>query len=295
MANTTVSLVLGSGGARGLAHIGVINWLGENAFDIRSIAGSSMGALIGGIYAAGHLDAYERWVRALEKMDVVRLLDFSFERDGLIKGDRIMNALRNLIGNYQIESLPISFTAVATDVDDQREIWLNKGPLFDAIRASIAIPTIFTPVEFRGRLLLDGGLINPIPIAPTLKDKTDITIAVNVNGKSEPMQDHPRKKGAKDDEERGYRKLIAEFLDGLQEKFVTRGQDEADFFDIISRSIDTMQSTITRFQLAAYSPDVIIEVPRNSSSIYEFYRASELIGLGRERAARVMEPYVANR
>jgi NTE family protein len=109
------------------------------------------------------------------------------------------------------------------------------------------------------------------------------------------MQDHPRKKGAKDDEERGYRKLIAEFLDGLQEKFVTRGQDEADFFDIISRSIDTMQSTITRFQLAAYSPDVIIEIPRNSSSIYEFYRASELIGLGRERAARVMEPYVANR
>lgn len=297
MGSTTVSLVLGSGGARGLAHIGVINWLTENDFDIRSIAGSSMGALIGGIYATGHLDDYERWVRALEKMDVVRLLDFSFERDGLIKGDRVMNALRELIGDYSIESLPISFTAVATDVDDQREIWLNKGPLFDAIRASIAIPTVFTPVVFRGRLLLDGGLINPIPIAPTLKDKTDITVAVNVNGKAEPRADQPAEKKTKkkDDDDRSYRDLISEFLDGLQQKFITRGQEEADFFDIVSRSIDTMQSTITRFQLAAYSPDVIVEVPRNSGSIYEFYRADELIELGRERAARAMQPYVAAR
>lgn len=295
MAGKKVSLVLGSGGARGLAHIGVINWLDSNGFEIASIAGSSMGALIGGIYAAGHLDAYERWVRALQKMDVVRLLDFSLEGNGLIKGDRIMSALRRLIGDFQIESLPISFTAVATDVDNQREIWLNKGPLFDAIRASIAIPTIFTPTEFHGRILLDGGLINPIPIAPTLKDKTDITVAVNVNGKPEPMQAHAPRKKATDAEERSYRELISEFLDGLQEKFVTRDKDEADFFDIISRSIDTMQSTITRFQLAAYSPDVIVEVPRNSSSIYEFYRAAELIGLGYERAGRVMEPYIASR
>lgn len=292
MSNNTVSLVLGSGGARGLAHIGVISWLTENGFDIRSIAGSSMGALIGGIYATGHLDAYERWVRALEKMDVVRLLDFSFERGGLIKGDRVMNALRKLIGDYSIESLPISFTAVATDVDEQREVWLNKGPLFDAIRASIAIPTIFTPVEFRGRLLLDGGLINPIPIAPTLKDKTEITVAVNVNGKAEPRASWSPEKKKRNGDDRSYRDMIGEFLDGLQEKFITRDQEEADFFDIVSRSIDTMQSTITRFQLAAYSPDVIVEVPRNSGSIYEFYRAAELIELGRERAARAMQPYV---
>ena len=293
MSGRTVSLVLGSGGARGLSHIGVINWLTENGFEIRSIAGSSMGALIGGIYAAGHLDAYERWVRALQKMDVVRLLDFSFERDGLIKGDRVMSALRKLIGDFRIEDLSISFTAVATDVENQREIWLNRGPLFDAIRASIAIPTIFTPVEFRGRLLLDGGLINPIPIAPTLKDKTDITVAVNVNGKPEPLRARPPRNET-DEEERGYRKLIGEFLDGLQEKLITRDKDEADFFDIISRSIDTMQSTITRFQLAAYSPDVIIELPRNSGSIYEFYRAAELIELGHQRAARVMEPYLSS-
>lgn len=292
MKGTTVSLVLGSGGARGLAHIGVINWLRENGFDIRSISGSSMGALIGGIYAAGHLDAYERWVRALERMDVVRLLDFSFERNGLIKGDRIMNALRDLIGRYDIESLPISFTAVAADVDEQREVWLNKGPLFDAIRASIAIPTVFTPVPFRGRMLLDGGLINPIPIAPTLKDKTDITIAVNVNAKSEPLPPTPPKRHEAATDKDSYRARIVEFLDNLQDRFVTRDQDEADFFDVITRSIDTMQSTITRFQLAAYSPNVIIEVPRNIASIYEFYRAGEIIAIGRERAARVLMPYM---
>ena len=285
----TVSLVLGSGGARGLAHIGVINWLNENGYEIRSISGSSMGALIGGIYAAGHLDAYERWVRALEKIDVVRLLDFSFEGNGLIKGDRIMNALRKLIGEYRIEELPISFTAVATDVDEHREIWLNSGPLFDAIRASIAIPTVFTPVEFRGRLLLDGGLINPVPIAPTLRDKTDITIAVNVNGKPEVLEAH-RADSLRDEERSSYRARIAEFLDNLQDRFIPRDQDEADFIDVVSRSFDTMQSVITRFQMAAYSPDIVIEIPRNAASTYEFYRASELIALGRTRAERVMQP-----
>jgi len=292
MAATTVSLVLGSGGARGLAHIGVINWLTQNGFDIHSISGSSMGALVGGIYAAGHLDAYESWVRALEKMDVVRLLDFSFERNGLIKGDRVMSALRNLIGHYDIEDLPISFTAVATDVDQQREVWLNQGPLFDAIRASIAIPTVFTPVHFRGRLLLDGGLINPIPIAPTLKDKTDITIAVNVNAKPEPLPKPDPKKMHEPRDGDSYRALIVEFIDNLQEKLVARDQDEADFFDVITRSFDTMQSTVTRFQLAAYSPNVVIDVPRNIASIYEFYRAADIIAIGRERAQRVLEPYL---
>ena len=293
MTQKTVSLVLGSGGARGLAHIGVIRWLDEHDYDIRSISGSSMGALIGGIYAAGHLDDYERWVRALEKMDVVRLLDFSFERNGLIKGDRIMNALRDLIGDYRIENLPISYTAVATDVDEQREVWLNHGSLFDAIRASIAIPTVFTPVPFRGRMLLDGGLINPVPIAPTLRDKTDMTLAVSVNGKPEPLPPMSSASPRSASEKNDYRARIAEFIDDLQERFITRDQDEADFFDVITRSIDTMQSTITRFQLAAYSPDVIIDIPRNTASIYEFYRASELIEAGYDRAARVLAPYAS--
>jgi NTE family protein len=168
----TVSLVLGSGGARGLAHIGVIQWLTENGYDIRSISGSSMGALVGGIYATGKLEAYADWVSALERMDVVRLLDPSFGRAGLFKGERIITVLRELIGDCLIDDLAVSFTAVATDLATGKEIWLREGKLFDAIRASISIPLIFTPFDCGGRRLLDGGIVNPIPIAPTLNDTT---------------------------------------------------------------------------------------------------------------------------
>jgi NTE family protein len=182
---TTVSLVLGSGGARGLAHIGVIQWLTENGYAIRSIAGSSMGALVGGIYATGKLEVYANWVSALESIDVVRLLDLSFGRTGLFKGERLMGVLRELIGDCAIEELPVSFTAVATDLESGKEVWLRQGKLFDAIRASIATPLILTPFEYCGRRLLDGGLVNPIPIAPTLNDTTDLTIAVDLSGRAE--------------------------------------------------------------------------------------------------------------
>src|SRR5207245_5964900 len=143
--STTVSLVLGSGGARGLAHIGVIQWLTENGYDIRSIAGSSMGALVGGIYATGKLEVYTEWVSALERMQVVRLLDPAFGRSGLFKGERIMGVLRKLIGDFAIEDLPVSFTAVATDLEPGEEVWLREGELFDALRRSSATPAISTP------------------------------------------------------------------------------------------------------------------------------------------------------
>lgn len=285
MEKKTVSLVLGSGGARGLAHIGIIEWLDENGYDIQSISGSSMGALIGGIYAAGKLDIYRDWVTQLEKMDVLRLLDFSFGAGGLIKGERVINVLRELIGRYQIEDLPCSFTAVASDLDNEKEVWLNKGPLFDAIRASIAIPSIFTPVEFRGKRLVDGGLLNPIPIAPTLKDKTDITIAVNLSAppaKIAEIPSAPEQTSSENTE--GYHEKILQFLDDLQRKVLKEEPDDIGLFDIISKSFDAMQNTVARFKLAAYSPDIIINIPSNSASFYEFYRANELIALGRQKA-----------
>ena len=289
MEKKTVSLVLGSGGARGLAHIGVINWLNENGYEIQSISGSSMGALIGGIYATGELQTYADWVTQLEKMDVLRLLDFSFGEGGLIKGERIINALRDLIGSYQIEELPLSYTAVASDLDNQKEIWLNKGSLFDAIRASIAIPSIFTPVEFRGKRLVDGGLLNPIPIAPTLKDKTDITIAVNL---SAPPVSHPNahKPVTREtsDEADSYHEKILQFIDDLQRKVLNEDPEDIGLFDVISNSLDAMQNTIARFKLAAYAPDIIINIPSNSSSFYEFYRAEELIALGRQKTEEAM-------
>ncbi len=175
----SISLVLGSGGARGLAHIGVIEVLEQAGYEIQSISGASIGALIGGIYAAGELETYRDWVCSLNTLDVLRLLDISFSGTSLFKGDKIIDALRDLIGPRNIEDLPLDFTAVATDLDASKEVWLSSGPLFDAIRASIAFPTVFSAVHYRGRTLVDGGLLNPIPIAPTLRDSTDMTIAVS--------------------------------------------------------------------------------------------------------------------
>ena len=292
MANAalTVSLVLGSGGARGLAHIGVIEWLEAHGFRIVSIAGSSMGALIGGVYAAGKLDVYRDWVVELERMDVLRLLDLSFGRNGLIKGDRVIGVLRELIGEREIEALPISFTAVATDLDRQREVWLNRGPLFDAIRASIAIPTVFTPVTWDGSTLVDGAVSNPIPIAPTLSDRSDITVAVNVNAKEEARSRAPVVPSALPDTRRHRR--IAEFLETVQQMVVRREEGAPDVFDVVARSMDTMQNAMSRFQLAAYSPDAVVEVPCNACAFFEFWRARELIAIGRDRAEQTMEGFL---
>lgn len=290
MSKKTVSLVLGSGGARGLAHIGIINCLEEHGYDIKSIAGSSMGALIGGIYATGQLDVYKDWVCKLEKMDVFRLLDFSFGEGGIIKGERIIEALRKMIGQYNIEDLPLSFTAVASDLDSQKEVWLNKGPLFDAIRASIAIPSIFTPYEYHGKRLVDGGLLNPIPIAPTLKDKTDITIAVNL---SAPPIDKPYGQSATNiqDEQPHSQNKFVKFVEEIRDKVLPGEPEEIGVFDIIAKSIDAMQNTIARFKLAAYAPDVIIDIPSNACAFYEFYRADEMISLGYDKASEACEHF----
>ena len=181
----TVSLVLGSGGARGLAHIGVIHWLEENDFKIKSIVGCSIGAVIGGIYAAGKLDVYEQWVRCLTKVDIVTMLDLSWDKSGLVRGEKIVNTLIGLVGEKLIEDLPISYTAVATDLKGQKEVWIRSGSLFDAMRASFAIPLFFTPFKLKGIDLVDGGVLNPVPIAPVFGDETDMTIAVDLNGPSD--------------------------------------------------------------------------------------------------------------
>lgn len=287
-AGKTVSLVLGSGGARGLAHIGVIEWLEEQGFEIASISGASMGSLIGGIYAAGELDAYRHWVTALERTDVLRFLDLSFHSGGLIKGDRIIDTLRAMVGEHAIENLPISFTAVATDIERKREVWITQGPLFDAIRASIAVPSIFTPHDYLGMKLLDGGLLDPVPIAPTFKDRTDFTIAVDLNGQR-------LRGGAKSESNpqptlpaTGYRKRIQQFLDNLPRIGGEGTNDDIGVFELLNRSFDTMQNAISALKLAAYQPDIVIEIPHDTCASFEFHRAKEVIEVGYQSAARVV-------
>lgn len=287
----SVSLVLGSGGARGLAHIGVIQFLEERGYRIESIAGSSMGALVGGIHAAGELDAYRDWVCALRRTDVLRFLDLAFHSSGLIKGDRIIETLRGMVGEHAIEDLPIAYTAVATDIERQREVWISRGPLFEAIRASIAVPTIFTPHPYLGMTLLDGGLLNPVPIAPTFRDRTDLTIAVNLNAAvaAQPALKEPQSTPPPYADEDDIRSRIRQFLDSISTSLrAGAATEDLGMFDLISRSFETMQNAIAALKLAAYTPDVVIGVPRDACGAHEFHRARELIELGHRLAEEAM-------
>ena len=278
---TTVSLVLGSGGARGLAHIGVIHWLEANNFKIESISGCSMGALIGGVYAAGKLDDFEQWVCAITKVDIFTLLDLAWRKDGLIKGDKIIGTLTDLVGDQLIEDLPFSYTAVAADVNQEKEVWIKSGKLFDAIRASISLPLFFTPFNYNGVDLIDGGVLNPVPIAPTFGDKTTVTIAVNLGGAAiskKPVDNVPLSSEVSSPE---LHKKISHYIDKFQQS-IQSSSNSLDWgaYDIANQAFDAMQSTIARQKLAAYPPDITIEIARNACGTLEFDRASEMISLG---------------
>ncbi|MGV8074984.1 MAG: patatin-like phospholipase family protein [Syntrophobacteraceae bacterium] len=280
----TVSLVLGSGGARGLAHIGVIHWLEENDFIIRSVSGSSIGALIGGIYAAGKLGEYEQWVRSITKVHMVALLDLSWEKSGLVRGDKLINTLIGLVGEQLIEDLPISYTAVATDVKSHKEIWIKSGNLFDAIRASLSIPLLFTPFKYKGVDLVDGGVLNPVPIAPTFGDGTDITIAVNLGGPAESPEKPSAVSSAPALHSSPFLEKINRFINHLQDSVTGGGSRDWGAYDIAIQAFEAMQSAIARQKLAAYPPDIVIEIARNACRILEFERASEMIELGYAKA-----------
>ncbi len=286
MQKKTVSLVLGSGGARGYAHIGVIDVLEKSGYEIKSISGSSMGALIGGLYAAGKLQDYKEWVLSLDMFSVLKLVDFSFAATGVIKGDKVFDVLETLVGkNVKIENLPIDFTAVATDIDTQKEIWFQEGDLLSAIRASIAIPTIFTPVRSDKHLLVDGGILNPLPTVPLLSDTNDLLIAVNLNGerKADKMIEQHS------DEEESIQQKITEFIQ--KNFFEDEKKEEVNYFTIVSKTIETMQNLITRYELAAHQPDIVIDIPKNLCGFYEFHEAQKIIEYGERTARRAISEY----
>ncbi len=290
-AGSTISLVLGSGGARGLAHIGIIHELEERGVRIASIAGCSIGALIGGVYAAGKLAEFEEWVCAIDSIDIVRLMDIAWEKNGLVKGDRVMDTLKELVGDVRIEDLRIPYTAVATDIARQREVWLNSGPLFDAIRASVSLPFLLTPSKLGKSLLIDGGVLNPVPIAPTFNDNTDVTIAVNLAGL--PVDDPEALRGEEDDEAEDEKQSIIhrklnQFIRDLQESFNSSDDSGLSMYDVGVQAFDAMQGTIARQKLAAYPPDYTIEIPRNACGTLEFDLAKPMIALGRERARKAL-------
>ncbi|HSX59852.1 MAG TPA: patatin-like phospholipase family protein [Tahibacter sp.] len=291
----SISLVLGSGGARGYAHVGVIEELRAQGYEIRSVAGSSMGALVGGVYAAGKLTEYREWASSLKTFDVLRLVDWSWRGGGLIKGQRVIGALRDLVGETNIEDLPISYTAVAVDIDAQREVWFSRGSLFDAIRASISIPTVFRPHRYQGRRLVDGGLLNPVPVTPTLRDLTDATIAVDVNAEAEGVAERetPITRPEIHEPDEANRQTGLGRIGELWERFLESRSKrvtiaEPGVLDLFARSLDVVQETLTRYKLAAQPPDLVISIPRNVCAFYEFQRAAEVIEIGRQRTREAL-------
>jgi len=315
---TRVALALGSGGARGYAHIGAIEVLDERGFEIVAIAGSSMGALVGGLRAAHRLGEYTEWARGLTQLDLIRLLDPSLSAPGAIRAEKVFARVRELLGGALIEDLDIPFTAVATDLLASKEVWFQRGPVATAIRASIAIPTIITPVMLNGRLLVDGGLMNPVPVSPTLSVRSDATIAVSVSGDVSGAHDGaPAGETAEQrpDEEwmARFRRSASRLLDHeMVRSLVNRfGGDDRDDdngepgtaddevfdalppglskLDVMSHSLDAMQNVLTRYRLAGYPPDVLVAVPRDASRSLDFHRAAELIELGRKLTIEALD------
>ena len=279
MSNKAISLVLGSGGARGLAHVGVIRWLEENGHEIRSISGCSIGSLIGGAHATGKLDAVVEWMESFTKKEIYSMLDLSFTWNSLVKGDKMMAAIQSKIGTDLIEDLPIKFTAVAADIAAEKEHWFQSGPIDQAIRASVSLPLFFTPHTVDGVQLIDGGILNPTPIEPTLGDDTDLTVAVDLGG---PMMKEviPEPEKAQSP----WQQKMDDFLDSM--KF-TDGQtkDQWDMFYIADQSFNTMQNAIARIRMTDNPPDHLISIPRNKCGTLEFDRSAEMIEYGYRLAA----------
>ena len=279
----TVSLVLGSGGARGVAHIGVIRWLEENNYEIKSISGCSIGSFIGGAYAVGKLDAVEKILRKVEKADIVKMLDPSWGDGGLFKGEKLMKEMVKVFGKTDIEDLPIPYTAVATDIELEKEVWMNSGSLFDAIRASISLPLFFTPFDYKGTKLIDGGVLNPVPIAPTFNDETDLTIAVNLGGPKEIIKEKPTLK--KDSNEFSF----ADSFNDIVHNFQKGATQSLGMYDVADKAFDTMQGAIARQKIAAYPPDVLIEIARNACGTLDFDKSAEMIDLGYKKTKEAFE------
>jgi NTE family protein len=319
-------LALGSGGARGYAHIGVINELHDRGYEIVGIAGSSMGALVGGLEAAGALDQFAEWAKTLSQRAVLRLLDPSWTGAGVFRAERILDVVRDLLGEATIETLPVPFTAVTTDLIAGKPVWLQRGPLDDAIRASIAIPGVISPHIVDGRVLADGGILDPLPVAPLAAVNADLRIAVSLSGdEPDAVRDvEPSEPRAGAEwlnrllrttsallETNAARSVLGRFGTSATDTEVaeelaaqeTAAEDDVASaaamvpklggFEVMNRTIDVMQAALARHQLAAYPPDIVIEVPRTASRSLDFHRAADVIDVGRSLAAGALDEYEA--
>jgi NTE family protein len=304
-----VSLILGSGGARGYAHIGVIETLEKEGYEIKSVAGSSMGALIAGLYAVGKLEEYKQWVLNLNYFDIYKLLSISLVEGGLVDAEKVFDKIKIIIGDVNIEDLPIKYKAVATDLNTQEPIVFEKGKLIDAIRASVAIPTIFIPVYKNDKVLVDGGVLNPLPINLTFKDETDLKIAVNLdaNIKNKYIIELPKEQLTREEIlYNEFNKLVNKAETLLPKELLNvankyrlswrkskkkenRLASKHDISSILRMTLDTAQTVLSKYYIQNYKADIIIDISKESCSFYEFTKAYKMIEIGKMAAKEALQ------
>jgi len=290
-------LVLGSGGARGIAHIGVIQMLLQDGYEIIEVIGSSMGAVVGGMYCAGFLTQYTEWLLKQSKSDVYRLFDITFSMKGFVKGERIFGVLEQLAGKQQIEKLPVPFTAIATDMLTRTEVHFTEGDLYKALRASTGIPGVFTPVAENNSLFVDGGVLNPLPVNLVKRREDSIIVAVNLNGSFSNeilVEKKPDSAGLSQTENESQA-----ILNKLRSFFNSASRTEAkapeaivvpnlSMFELLNASYDATLDRLVEITLESSPADILVEIPRNACSVFEFYRSAELINLGKTAYTNAM-------
>lgn len=306
-----VGLALGSGAARGWAHIGVIRALEDMGIDINVVTGTSIGSLVGGAYAAGKLDELEKWVRGMDRWTVFNLLDFGFNTGGMLGGEKVFNHARERFGATDIQKLHRRYAAVATDLYTGKEIWLKKGDLFSVARASCAMPGLLAPKSYDGRWLVDGALVNPVPVSLARALEADFVIAVHLNSqvhvddKTPAASQSPqsgRDKSAKeakevseqktdDDDQNAFQSFLARsgnFMSDMRKKF-SREPKSPSMLGVMAGSIDIMQERITKARMAGDPPDILLQPKLGDIGLLEFDHGSDAIDIGYETTIRLKD------
>lgn len=280
-----IALVLSGGGARGLAHIGAIETLESHGYEITSIAGCSMGALIGGMYAAGKLPEVKDWVLALDRRKVFSLVDFSLSLTHLVKGDRVMEALKEIVPDVNIEDLPIPYTAVATDWNSGKEVIFDHGSLYDAIRASISIPLFLNPVRREDMLLVDGGLVNSLPLNRVVRHSGDLLFGINVSTHDYQgellMQQFVERKLLSKSMPAAVMNRIMKHFEGININYVT----------LLMRTIAIMLEQNTRQQILISRPDLVVQVPMKRYGVFDFDKAAAILQIGKHKTSRALRRF----
>ena len=276
-----IALVLSSGGARGLAHIGVIEELESQGYHITSIAGCSMGALIGGVFAAGKLEEFREWMKTVDRKKMLELTDFSLSLNHIVKGTRIIKAIMEFVPDVLIEDLPIPYCAVATDWISGREVVINKGSLFEAIRASISLPSFYEPVQRDGMILIDGGVVNPIPMNRVQRHEGDLLVGVDVSGHDYKAQWEKQQRQA--EIQKHDKSLKAKLLD-----MIIPDNIEFNYYTLLSRTSSIMirQNSLLMAQLA--KPDILIDIQMSRYGGFDYDKSERLIAIGRNKAQKAL-------